>query len=69
MNLKKGKFVFPPYDTFTEETEHILAEYEVVTKGGRKIYTHSPSVPDDFLHAMVFGYNALKMVTGSLKFY
>jgi len=69
MNFKKGQFILPPYEDFKEEAEHILAEYEVVSKSGRKIYTHSPSVPDDFLHAMVFGYNAYKMAMGSLKFY
>ncbi len=69
MHLKKGEFVLPPYETFTEEAGHILAEYEVTTKAGRKIWTHSPSVPDDFCHAMVFGYNAYKMAIGRLKFY
>ncbi len=70
MNMKvKGQFVLPPYETFTEEAAHMLAEYEVTGKSGKKIWTHSPSVPDDFLHAMIFGYNAFKMAMGSLKFY
>ena len=69
-NLKiKGQFILPPFETFTEESEHLLAEYEVTGKSGKKLWTHSPSVPDDFLHAMIFGYNAFKMATGSLKFY
>ncbi len=69
MHFKKGQFILPPFETFTEESEHLLAEYEVTTKSGRKIWTHSPSIPDDFLHAMIFGYNAYKMAMGSLKFY
>ncbi len=69
MHLKDGEFILPPFETFTEESSHILAEYEVVTKSGRKIWTHSPSVPDDFCHAMIFGYNAYKMAIGRLKFY
>lgn len=69
MNFKKGQFILPPYERFTEEAEHILAEYEVTSKSGKKIWTHSPSVPDDFLHAMIFGYNAYKIAIGQLKFY
>jgi hypothetical protein len=69
VNFKKGQFILPPFETFTEEAEHILAEYEVIGKSGKKLWTHSPSVPDDFLHAMIFGYNAFKMAMGSLKFY
>ena len=69
MNFKKGAFILPPYETFKEEGKHILSEYEVVTKSGRRIWTHSPSEPDDYLHAMVYGYNAYKLVSGSLKFY
>ena len=68
-HFKKGQFILPPFETFKEETEHILSEYEVASKSGRKIWTHSPSVSDDFLHAMVFGYNAFKIGMGSLKFY
>jgi len=69
MHFKKGQFILPPYETFQSETKHILAEYEVVSKTGRKIWTHPVNQPDDFLHAMVFGYNAYKKAIGLLKFY
>jgi len=68
-HIKSKAFIFPPYDTFKEEASHILAEFEMVTNAGNKIYTHSPNDPDDFLHAMTFGYNAYKIAIGAVKFY
>lgn len=69
MNLKRGGFILPQYETFIEEGKHLLALFEVVTRSGRRIYSHSPSDPDDFAHAMTFGYNAYKMAINRLKFY
>ncbi len=69
MHFKQGQFILPPFESFTEESEHLLALFEVVTRAGRRIYSHSPSAPDDFTHAMTFGYNAFKLATGQLKFY
>ena len=65
----KGQFILPPFEQMGEESEHMLAEYEVTSKSGRKIWTHSPNIPDDFLHSMVFGYNAAKIAIGQLKFF
>ena len=69
MSIRAGKFIFPPEPMMVEEHKHILALFEVTTRAGRRIYSHSPSDPDDFAHAMCFGYNAFKIVTGQLKFY
>lgn len=65
----QGQFVLPPFEQMEEEAEHMLAEYEVTSKSGRKIWTSSPNIPDDFLHSMVFGYNAAKIAMGQLKFF
>jgi hypothetical protein len=69
MHFKQGQFILPPFETFTEESTHLLSLFEVVTRAGRRIYSHSPSAPDDFAHAMTFGYNAYKIAIGQLKFY
>jgi hypothetical protein len=69
MHLKQGQFILPPFETFQEESSHLLSLFEVVTRAGRRIYSHSPSAPDDFAHAMTFGYNAYKIAIGQLKFY
>lgn len=69
MTIKKGGFILPQYETMIEEAKHLLALFEVVTKNGRRIYSHSPSDPDDFAHAMTFGYNAYKVAVNRLKFY
>lgn len=69
MHFKKGRFLLPPYDTFQQEKADLLSLFEVVTRAGRRIYSHSPSTPDDFAHAMAFGYNAYKIATSQLKFY
>ena len=60
---------FPAYESFREEASHILAEYEVETASGKKIWTNGKVKPDDILHAFVFGYTAMKVFTKSLKFY
>ena len=69
MHLKQGQFILPPFETFQEEKKHLMSLFEVVTRAGRRIYSHSPSDSDDFAHAMAFGYNAYKLASGQLKFY
>ncbi len=44
----------------------VLAEHVEITRTGKKIWNHSPSDPDDSLHAMVFGRLAMQMATGEL---
>ena len=66
--IQKG-IEFPSYDFFKESATHILAEYEVTTSTGKKIWTNGNVKPDDVLHSIVFGGLALKVFTQSLKFY
>ncbi len=49
--------------------EDVLAEYEEVTKMGRKVWRHAPSMPDDCLHAQIFGWFAYKITKGDIQFY
>lgn len=69
--LKRQGAVFPNILSMREPIEDVLAEYEEVTQSGlgRKIWTHSPTRPDDSLQAMVFGWIALKIATGELNLY
>lgn len=47
----------------------ILNVYEEVTTQGRKVWRHSPTQPDDCLHAQLFGWIAWKILSQDLKFY
>ena len=50
--------------------KHILAEYEDTTSidaGGRKVWRHADTAPDDFLHALVFGRTALQINAGQIQ--
>jgi hypothetical protein len=46
--------------------DHVVAEFIEVTRLGYKIWRHSPSAPDDVLHAMVFGRLAMQMAIGEI---
>lgn len=69
--LKRGGVVFPNARQMTVAIEDVLAEYEEVTQNGmgKKVWRHSPSAPDDSLHAMIFGWLAIRIATGDLKLY
>ncbi|MDF1879648.1 phage terminase large subunit family protein, partial [Sulfurimonas sp. SAG-AH-194-C20] len=45
MGLKDGTFILPQYETIKEEMAHLLALFEVVSKSGRRVYSHSPAAP------------------------
>lgn len=50
--------------------KHILSEHEEVTSkdaGGRKVWRHAPTDPDDFLHALVFARLAVQIATGEIN--
>jgi len=48
----------------------ILAEFSQESKSGRKIWTHAPDVPDDALHALVFGvFGWMFAMTGKVYLY
>ena len=51
--------------------DDIMAEFEHITKRGegRRVWTHSPLVPDDALHASVFGWVAFQIASGNVEFY
>lgn len=48
--------------------DDILNVYEEVTARGMKVWRHAPTMPDDSLHAQIFGWLAWGVLTGSLKF-
>jgi hypothetical protein len=69
MYLKRGAAVYPPVDQMTQPIQDILNVYEEVTTSGKKVWRHSPQLPDDCLHAQLFGWLAYKIAATDLKFY
>lgn len=69
MILKKQGVVYPPYEECSEPIKDILNVYEEVTTLGKKVWRHAPTLPDDSLHAQIFGWFAFKLHTTDLKFY
>lgn len=71
MHYKNGKFVFADPRQMEPAIDDILAEYEEVTKqgDGKKIWSHSPLVPDDCLHAQLFGWLAAEIALNKVEFY
>lgn len=68
--LREG-FVFPNQKQMREPIADILAAFEEVTQqgAGKKIWNCSPSVPDDSLHAQVFGWLAGEIASHKIQFY
>lgn len=72
MLLYKNKgVIFPNVIQSQQPISDILAEYEEVTKSGegKKIWAHIPAMPDDCLHAQVFGWLAAEIAQHKIKFY
>ena len=71
LNYLRNAVIFPRKSQMTQPFDDILAEYEQVTQqgAGKKIWTHSPLVPDDALHAQVFGWLAHQIATHKIEFY
>lgn len=71
LKYKKGGVIFANERQMAQAIDDILAEYEEVTKTGqgKKIWSHSPLVPDDCLHAQVFGWLAMDIITHKIEFY
>lgn len=72
MAFLRREIEFPkePRDPLAQAFKHILAEYEETTSkdaGGRKVWRHADTAPDDFLHALVFGRTALQIHTGQIN--
>lgn len=65
--LKRQEIQFTKNQAAMETAfEHILAEYTHVTKMKKKVWRHSPSKPDDCLHALNFARIAAQRVSGTL---
>ena len=71
LNYKRNAVIFPHEKQMEVPFDDILAEFEKVTKqgDGKKIWTHSPTVPDDSLHAQVFGWLASEVASNKIQFY
>ena len=67
--LKDCNVLFPDKGDMREGFDDVMNEFSEVTKMGKKIWTHSPSKPDDCLHAQVFGWLAFKLLKRDLIFY
>ena len=69
MLLKRRGVEYAPYDEMKSAISDVLNEYEEVTSAGKKVWRHSPQLPDDCLHAQIFGWWAWKIVTSDFKLY
>lgn len=67
MSFNTEEWEFPENDPGMEIVfADILAEYVEVTKVGNKVWRHSPTKPDDALHALSFARVAVQLATGEL---
>lgn len=71
LDYKNGNVFFAHPTQMKPAIDDILAEYEEVTKkgDGRRVWRHFPSVPDDALHAQVFGRVGMEVAKGTMEFY
>lgn len=60
--------VYPKLVQAQPAINDILNVYEEVTMQGHKVWRHSPTMPDDCLHAQLFGWFAWKILIQDLKF-
>ena len=69
--LKRKGAIFGEVRQMQAAINDILAEFEEVTQNGmgRKVWRHSPTTPDDALHAGLFGWVAMRILTGELQLY
>jgi hypothetical protein len=67
--IKDKKVIFPVIHDSKTMFDDIMNEFSEVTRSGKKVWTHSPSLPDDCLHAQVGGWLAAKLLRGDLFFY
>jgi hypothetical protein len=66
---REGVTYCAPMSVMDEAMRDVLNVYEEVTRSGKKIWQHSPDLPDDALHAQIFGWLAYRIVIGDMKFY
>jgi hypothetical protein len=68
MHLKRGAEEFAKETQMKQAIDDIMNTFEEVTRTGKRIWTHSPSKPDDALHAGLFAWLAFRIVQGDLVF-
>lgn len=66
--LMHGQVVFPELPQAQPVFNDILNVYEEVTAAGRKVWRHSPTAPDDCLHAGLFGWFAWRLLNSDFNF-
>jgi hypothetical protein len=66
--LLHKQVIFPRLSDAQPAINDILNVYEEVTHAGRRVWRHSPTMPDDSLHAQVFGWLANGVLSGNLRF-
>lgn len=67
--LKRQGITYPRFEQMKPAISDVLNVYEEVTTAGKKVWRHSPQLPDDCLHAQLFAWLAWKLVVSDLKFY
>jgi len=68
--LKKGDGIeYPRKEECRTLFNDILAVHEEMTQAGKKIWNRHPKLPDDALHAQVFGWTAMRVRVGDLLWY
>lgn len=66
--LLHKQVVYPRLTDAKAAIDDILNVYEEITPRGFRVWKHSPIMPDDSLHAQVFGWLAWGVLSGNLKF-
>ena len=71
--VKRQGVIYPDARQMEVPFSDMLAEYETVTNPEgevqSRIWLHSPTQPDDCLHAQIFGYIAAQVSRGVVEFY
>lgn len=67
--LTQKRVIYARLPTMQPAINDILNVYEETTRMGQKVWRHSPTQPDDCLHAQLFGWIAMKVLTGAMSFY
>lgn len=66
--LLHKQVIYPNLRQSQAAISDILNVYEEVTMQGRKVWRHSPTMPDDCLHAQLFGWFAWIVLTQNYRF-
>lgn len=69
MVMKRQGVIFPRLSIMGEPIMDVLNIFEEVTIGGKKVWRHAPTQPDDCFHAQLFGWLAAKILLMDLTFH